>query len=263
MKNEIALVPTYWASVSGGKDSLYMLGYILSHPEKYPLNGVVHFELEIDFPFVADVVKEMRSMCAHVGIPFVSIKPRDSWFELYERFGFPTRKARWCNSKYKLDAKRQLTEFLKEQGLACVSYIGYCADEVKRFSKRRGQTEIYPLVDAGITEDKILEWAQGQHCFHGWYITQKRQGCMFCPMAKYSQYAYMLKYYPTKYNQMLEMMRNTENELSERYGKPIAITQSNGKYNAVHLDYVVRFKHLPKLERMERDFYERHKQSAV
>lgn len=29
MTGEIALRPSYWASVSGGKDSLYMLNYIL------------------------------------------------------------------------------------------------------------------------------------------------------------------------------------------------------------------------------------------
>ena len=28
MKNELVLRPSYWASVSGGKDSLYMLNYI-------------------------------------------------------------------------------------------------------------------------------------------------------------------------------------------------------------------------------------------
>lgn len=29
MSNSIALRPSYWASVSGGKDSLFMLNYIL------------------------------------------------------------------------------------------------------------------------------------------------------------------------------------------------------------------------------------------
>ena len=50
MANDIVLRPSYWASVSGGKDSLYMLLLILAKPDKYPLDGVVHFELEIDFP---------------------------------------------------------------------------------------------------------------------------------------------------------------------------------------------------------------------
>lgn len=40
MKNDIILQPTYWASVSGGKDSLYMLNLILNNPQKYPLHGV-------------------------------------------------------------------------------------------------------------------------------------------------------------------------------------------------------------------------------
>ena len=48
MAGEIALRPSYWASVSGGKDSLYMLNLILHNLDKYPLNGVCHFELEID-----------------------------------------------------------------------------------------------------------------------------------------------------------------------------------------------------------------------
>lgn len=46
MKNEIQLIPSYWANVSGGKDSLYMLYYILHHLDRYPLDGVVNYELE-------------------------------------------------------------------------------------------------------------------------------------------------------------------------------------------------------------------------
>lgn len=32
MKSEILLKPSYWANVSGGKDSLFMLKYILNQP---------------------------------------------------------------------------------------------------------------------------------------------------------------------------------------------------------------------------------------
>ena len=41
MNNKIALRPSYWASVSGGKDSLYMLNYILHNLDRYPLDGSV------------------------------------------------------------------------------------------------------------------------------------------------------------------------------------------------------------------------------
>lgn len=59
MTGKIALRPSYWASVSGGKDSLYMLNYILHNLDRYPLDGVVHFELEIDYPFIHEVEKEL------------------------------------------------------------------------------------------------------------------------------------------------------------------------------------------------------------
>lgn len=39
MTGEIALRPSYWASVSGGKDSLYMLNYILHN--SYYLENII------------------------------------------------------------------------------------------------------------------------------------------------------------------------------------------------------------------------------
>ena len=88
MSSEIALRPSYWASVSGGKDSLYMLNYILHNLDRYPLDGVVHFELEIDYPFIHDVIDYMESECKRFGIRFGRIKPRMTWEELYyRRFG--------------------------------------------------------------------------------------------------------------------------------------------------------------------------------
>ena len=91
--NKLILRPSYWASVSGGKDSLFMLKLILSKPEKYPLDGVVHFELEIDYPFIKNVIFYMKEECEKHGIRFVTIKPRQNFYELYEKFGFPIKPA--------------------------------------------------------------------------------------------------------------------------------------------------------------------------
>ena len=81
---ELALLPTYWACVSGGKDSLFMLNLILHNLDKYPLDGVVHFELEIDYPFIKNVIDYMQSECERFGIRFVRIKPTETWGELYK-----------------------------------------------------------------------------------------------------------------------------------------------------------------------------------
>ena len=162
MGNEIALRPSYWASVSGGKDSLYMLNLILHNLDRYPLDGVVHFELEIDYPFIHDVIDYMESECKRFGIRFVRIKPRKTWEDWYKRYGFPTRKARWCNDKYKLDANKQLQDWMRSLGFYTVQYIGYCADEKHRFNKRltAQKVERYPLAENGITESEIWEWAK-------------------------------------------------------------------------------------------------------
>ena len=253
MKNEIALRPSYWASVSGGKDSLYMLNLILHNLDKYPLDGVVHFELEIDYPFIHNVIDYMQAECERHGIRFYRIKPEKTWSELYQRYLFPTRTARWCNSKYKLSAKKRLEDFLRGKGFYLVCYIGYCADEEKRFAKRVDlqKVERYPLVEENIEENTILQWAKTQPIFNHYYETQKRCGCMFCPMADKMSQAYLYKYYPDKFNEMIRLMRETEKIRSEQYRKPFSVISSNSKYNADYLERIIKSKYLPKLEELE------------
>ena len=254
MKNtELALRPSYWASVSGGKDSLFMLNLILHNLDKYPLDGVVHFELEIDYPFIKNVIDYMQSECERFGIKFVRIKPAKSWSELYERHGFPTRVVRWCNDKYKLTAKKQLQEFMKKQGFYTVFYIGYCADEEKRFAKRVDLQKIerYPLVEESIEEDVIWAWAKTQPIFNHYYLTQKRCGCMYCPMASFINFAYLYKYYPYHFAFMINKMRETEKLREKKLGRPFSCISSNPKYNSEYLERIVKEKWLGKLEKLE------------
>lgn len=252
MSNKLALRPSYWASVSGGKDSLYMLNLILHNLDCYPLDGVVHFELEIDYPFIKDVIDYMESECKRFGVRFVRIKPRKTYDECYENYGFPTRIARWCNSLYKMDASRQLDEFLNSGGYYRVQYIGYCADGEKRYSHRGEKVrEVYPLVGFGISEDEIWQWAKTQPIFNNYYKTNKRCGCMYCPMASRISYAYLLKYYPDNFAFMIEKMKETEKIREEFYGKPFSVISSNPKYNADYLDNIIRTKWLKILNERE------------
>lgn len=261
MNDKIALRPSYWASVSGGKDSLYMLNLILHNLDKYPLNGVCHFELEIDYPFIHDVIDYMESECKRFGIRFVRIKPRKTWEELYYTvspktgciYGFPTRVFRWCNGQYKMDAQRQLSHWMKSLGYYVVYYIGYCADEEYRFGKRLSAQKIerYPLVENGITEDSIWEWAKSQPIFNHFYETNKRCGCMYCPMSGYLKFAYLYKYYPQRFGYMIEKMRETEQIREALYGRPVSVISSNPKYNADYLENIIKTKWLKKLNEME------------
>lgn len=250
---ELALRPTYWASVSGGKDSLYMLNLILHNLDKYPLDGVMHFELEIDYPFIKNVIDYMQSECERFGITFLRIKPTKTWNELYEKYGFPTKSTRWCNCGYKLTAKKRLQELMKKSGFYVVSYIGYCADEEKRFSKRVDlqKVERYPLVEEKIDENTILEWAKNQPIFNHYYETQKRCGCMYCPMASHITYAYLYKYYPENFAFMIDKMRETEKIREKKYGRPFSCISSNPKYNSEYLERIIKTKWVKKLEELE------------
>ena len=257
MKNEIALRPSYWASVSGGKDSLYMLNLILHNLDKYPLDGVVHFELEIDFPFIHDVIDYMESECKRFGIEFVRIKPQKSWKELYNstykksgrQWGFPTRAARWCNEHYKLNAKKQLDKWMHDLGCYTVFYIGYCVDEKSRYEKRTSlaQTEIYPLVEFNIEEDTILEWAKNQPIYNDYYKYNRRCGCMYCPMASMETQAYLLKYYPEHYDEVMRLAKETELMREQELGRAFSVWSSNAKYNTDYRDKLIREKYLPLL----------------
>lgn len=253
MANSIMLRPSYWASVSGGKDSLYMLKLMLENPEEYPLDGVAHYELEIDFPFIHKVIDYMETECKKHGIRFVRIKPRKSFFELYEKHGFPGRTKRWCNSDYKMDANVQLRKFLREQGAYLVSYIGFCADEVKRFrfelnERGRKVTQIYPLAEHGVREREILLWARTVPLFNDYYKFNDRCGCMWCPMQSMQNSAYLLKYYPEQYEKMMQMAAASEAEISAKQGRPYTVFHGNTKYNVQYRDRMVRQKYLPELE---------------
>lgn len=258
MSNNLVLRPSYWASVSGGKDSLYMLYLILQNREEYPLDGVVHFELEIDYPFIKNVIDEMENICNKAGVKFVRIKPRKTWDELYEIYGFPIRTARWCNEKYKLDAKKQLEKWMQSLGFYVVHYIGYCADEVKRIdNKRKSKSakhkEVYPLADKGVTEDTIWTWAKTHPIFNNYYLTNKRCGCMYCPMSRYISFAYLLKYYPDNFDYMIDKMKKTEIMRSEELQRPFSVISSNPKYNADYLENIIKTKWLKILNEKEQE----------
>lgn len=250
--NELTLTPRHIASVSGGKDSLFMLKYIIEHPTEYPLDEVVYFDLEIDYPFIKDVITEIKQQCINLHIPFTAIKPRNSWYDLYDKYGYPDRKARWCNSQYKIDCRKQFESLQIQSGFKAIWYIGYCADETKRFNgKSRKPNEIYPLVDIGLNEGTILEWARKQTVYNNYYKVNDRCGCMGCPLAQYKEFAYLYKHYPDIYNDIINRMIETEDTKSEKLGRRFSIIQPNAKYDSRYLDKVVKEKYINIVNKLE------------
>ncbi|MBQ4541292.1 MAG: phosphoadenosine phosphosulfate reductase family protein [Clostridia bacterium] len=242
--NALSLIPIWIASVSGGKDSLMMLKIILENLDKFPLHGVVHFELEIDMPFIKDVIDYMETECKKYNIPFYRVKPTVTWEELYNKYHFPSRVARWCNDKYKLSAKKEFVKYCKNLGYNVNFYIGYCLNEEKRYVNRPFN-ERYPLVEEGIYEDYILEWAKNVPLFKDYYKYNRRCGCYLCPMISNINLAWLLKYYPDKYSYFLNKVDDSEKYFTKKLGKEYYF-RSN--YKIDYLDYLIRKKYLPLIE---------------
>ena len=157
-------------------------------------------------------------MCVKANIPFLRIKPRRKWLDLYEKYDMPTRRARWCNNLYKLDCEKQMIEWIKKQNCRPIAYIGFCLDEERRFKYQLGNWEkgtcCYPLAEEGITEDIILEWAKKQTIFSNWYKHFKRQGCMLCPMLTMKELAYLYKYENENFEKYFEYVKAYENKFN-------------------------------------------------
>lgn len=252
----LSLRPIHYACVSGGKDSLYMLNLILNNLDKYPLDLVVHYELEIDWHWVNDVIDFMEKRCKEYGIPFWRIKPRTSYYKLLEQYDLPSRMCRWCNSKYKLDAERQVTDWVKSQNCRPIAYIGLCADETNRFKYEIGSNwklgdKCYPLAEENIPENVILDWAKNCYIFNNWYNVFKRQGCMFCPNLTQGELAYMKIFYPASYEFLKNEVLNWENT----HGKKLTEQGRKGSYFNYPWeknDEIVTNKWIPKIkERLE------------
>ena len=223
--SNLAFIPIHYASVSGGKDSLYMLKVIASNPKKYPLDMIVHFSLEIDYPWVKKSIMAAEMIADKMGVMFKVIKPRKSFDELYKKYGFPKRTARWCNNLYKLDCKKQLHDWIKSQKCRPVAYIGFCSDEVKRFKYNVGswnpeenQDVCYPLAEEGITEDSIRFWANYEFpVFDDYYKVFKRQGCMMCPNSSMLELAYVKLVHTGAFVHFGKMVLETEKKFGKVY----------------------------------------------
>ena len=81
---------------------------------------------------------------------------------------------------------------------------------MKEIIIQQKQKNVYPLVENGIMENYILEWAKTQPIFNDYYKYNKRCGCMWCPMASMTNHAYLLMYYPDEYEKMMQLARDTE-----------------------------------------------------
>jgi len=116
-----------------------------------------------------------------------------------------------------------------------------------------GEGESTRLVFRNVEEMPEIDYIKRTVCtfIQDTYKTNKRCGCMYCPMSSYLNFAYLYKYYPENFRYMLEKMRETEELREKELGRPFSVISSNPKYNADYLEHIVKTKWLKKLNEME------------
>lgn len=174
----------YIASLSYGKDSLYMLEVI--HKNKLPLDRIVHAEIMATKDISADLPPMMefkekadRIILNRYGIKVEHIKSKYTYEEYFYKkrsakakkeninkmYGFPIQNGNWCNSVLKMSVLNKLNK--KDT----IQYVGIAADEPQRYHVLNNK-KISPLIDYNTTEKECFEWCKNNNLLSPIYKKQ-------------------------------------------------------------------------------------------
>ena len=214
----------YIASLSYGKDSMYMLEVI--HEHGLPLDKIVTVDvwatptIPAELPPVVEFKKYAdEQIKKRYGFVVEHLRAKRSFEEQFYTvkkcgkrkgsiYGFPFQKLAWCNDRLKTSVLKQFKAKRYKQ------YIGYAIDEKqpKRQQKIKQylngkifENQYYPLVDFEITEQQAYCWCQQNGLLSPTYKNGNlRGGCWFCQNQRESELRNLRKQYPEYWNILLK-----------------------------------------------------------
>ena len=166
-------------SFSGGKDSTAMLHLLLERG--LPIDEIVYFETEWDFPQMADHVALVGQ---RTGPRITHVLYYRHFNEILSRWGWPKSQGGWCTA----NKHRTCKKFVQGVHGAKIEYIGFSTDELHRtqtgWMKERRWPVRFPLIEEGFSEADSLAYCKrlGYH-WDGLYEVFDRVSCFCCPKA--------------------------------------------------------------------------------
>jgi len=198
--------------LSGGKDSAYLLIWLLEHG--YPVDEVVHArvyattDLPADYP---EMEKYFERLEAYTGKRITFLRKNISFEEQFYRtinegknkgkiYGFPYTIGAWCQSRLKANL---LNQYCAESPVSVIRYIGITAGEDVRYARLDRNCRA-PLFEHGITGEDCLRELRIRGLENPLYKKFKRLGCFFCPKQPLDSLRILYHDYPDLWRKLLE-----------------------------------------------------------
>ena len=193
-------------SLSGGKDSTTML--LMMIEKKIPVDHIVFFDTGWDFPGMSEHIDKLEK---YIDREIIRLKPNKSFEELFDKYGFPSLKGRWCTT-YKRDTLSKFSNQYKPN----TQWIGFSSDESKRIKKTIGYN--YPLVDWKVTEEDALKYCYDKGFdWGGLYEKYNRVSCWNCPLQSLKDLKALWLHFPEYWKRLLKMQEQSKWQFRKDY----------------------------------------------
>lgn len=231
----------YIASVSGGKDSVAMLLYLIKTGK--PLDEVVFYDTGMEFKATYRMISKMRLLLSENNILFTELHPALN-FE-YKMFEKPVKERgggvhygySWCGGRRRWgtgDKLKYLDQYAKNKQAHV--YVGIAADETKRLEKERPSYKSFPLAEWGLTERECLEICY-QHGFD-WlengirlYDILDRVSCWCCANKNLKELENIYRYLPDYWEQLKILQMKTARPMKGwRNGLPLGVFELEQRF---------------------------------
>lgn len=208
------------ASVSWGKDSLYMLIELIRRGE--PLDEVVFYDTGMEFKAIYDTRDRMLPILAAHGIQYVELKPEyDFEWKMFDKpvngkkngfhYGYS-----WCGGRCRwgtTDKLKYLDKYAEDNGAEM--YVAIAADETTRLEKDRKPYKRFPLATWGITEAEALQGCYNSGFYweeHGFrlYDLLDRVSCWCCANKNLKELRNIYTYLPEYWERLKSFQRRTD-----------------------------------------------------
>jgi len=214
----------YIASVSWGKDSLYMLLRLIE--EGAPLNEVAFYDTGMEFQAIYDTRDKVLPMLAERNIKYTEFsRNRPFLYDMLEKpvngkngfhlgYSWCGGSTRWGTSEKERTLDANAREYSKK-GYNVFQYVGIAADEPKRRVERLPPWKITPLVSWGIIEAECLqgcyergfEWLEKGFRL---YDLLDRVSCWCCANKNLKELRNIYIHLPEYWEQLKEIQRRTD-----------------------------------------------------